>query len=238
MHSAITPIAVTVKPSDLRNPRTANRTSRPIRSSQPQLHPRRASSRNTAGFPNSRIAALRASSGATPRATCSAISCSRWKRISASRRAVSRSRRNKVANDLRTRSNQRINTSLLTERLADLLTLHHQINRLREPVPHLAFLLELRPFGCRQRIEPRLPARLRLCPLRADPSLLLQSLQRRIKRALLHLQHLIRHLLNPLRNRPAMLRLKRKRLQNQQTQRPLHKIIRLSHTVTIYINVV
>src|SRR5215212_1344726 len=54
-------------------------------------------------------------------------------------------------------------------------------------------------------------------------------MQRRVERPLLHLQHLARDLLDPLRDRPAMRRLEREGLQDQEIEGALHEIGRSAH---------
>ena len=61
--------------------------------------------------------------------------------------------------------------------------------------------------GPGERVKLRVPAALRYPPLRPDPALLLQPVQSRIQRSLADLQHFLRNLLDPLGDRPAMLRL-------------------------------
>src|SRR5215467_1446968 len=113
-------------------------------------------------------------------------------------------------------------------------TLDHQIDRSRQPAPVFGFLFELRPPRRRQRIKLRLPSRFRLFPLGLDPPALFEAVQGRIERSLLYLQHFAGNLLDPLGDRPAVLRLQGNGLQDQQVQSPLHQIIGFAHTMTIY----
>ena len=61
-------------------------------------------------------------------------------------------------------------------------------------------------------------------PFGANPALLFQAMQCGIKRSLLHLQHVVRYLLNPLSDGPAMNRPEREGFQDQQVQRSLDQI--------------
>src|SRR5690348_16453828 len=54
-------------------------------------------------------------------------------------------------------------------------------------------------------------------------------MERWIKRALVHLQHLARHLTDALRDAPPVPRLGRNGLENQEIQRSLHQITRFAH---------
>src|ERR1700761_971572 len=70
--------------------------------------------------------------------------------------------------------------------------------------------------------------------MRLDPRLLLQPVQSRIERALLHLQGFFRYLLDTFGDCPAMQRPESDGLENQQVERALHEIAWLSHTMAIY----
>src|SRR2546421_8450648 len=59
--------------------------------------------------------------------------------------------------------------------------LNDQIDRSGEPVPVCGFLFQRLTAGRRQRVELRRPSRITLLPFPAYPSLLLQSVQRRIQ---------------------------------------------------------
>ena len=75
--------------------------------------------------------------------------------------------------------------------------------------PAIFFGGELLAPRSRQGIELRLAPGFRLLPFAAKPSLLLQSVQRRIERALVHLNHGPRDLFQPLGNAIAVRRLQR-----------------------------
>jgi len=68
------------------------------------------------------------------------------------------------------------------------------------------------------------PAEFGNSPFRLDPSLALQSMQRRIERTLVNLKNVLGYLLNTLRYSPAMQDLRLKRSQDQKIKRPLEKI--------------
>src|SRR5580765_1587409 len=105
----------------------------------------------------------------------------------------------------------------------------HQPNRRRESLPLRRLRLERRAAGLRQLVELRVSPRIRLTPLRRDEPLLLEAMQRRIQRTLRDLQDILRHLLDALRDRPAMLRLGGQGLENQEVQCPLDEVGRLAH---------
>src|SRR4029079_19726972 len=74
-------------------------------------------------------------------------------------------------------------------------------------------------------------------PFRADPAALLEPMQRRVKRALLYLEHSAGHLLQALRDRIAGNRAERNHLEDQPVEGALQKVRFLaigSHTKTIY----
>jgi len=56
---------------------------------------------------------------------------------------------------------------------------------------------------------------------------MLETLQRGVERALLDQEHVVRQLANPRGNRPAMERLERERLQDEEIKRALDEVDRL-----------
>ena len=66
--------------------------------------------------------------------------------------------------------------------------LDDEIDRAGEPLPRRDLPLQMRAPGGRQRVELRLPAGLGRGPLAGDPVFLLQAVEGRIQRALLHLE--------------------------------------------------
>ena len=83
--------------------------------------------------------------------------------------------------------------------------------------------------GLGKTIEARAPVVLGRAPLGGDPALPLEALQRGIERALLDLQDVVGELADPLRDRPAVQRLERDRLQDQQIDGALNEIGGLPH---------
>ena len=65
----------------------------------------------------------------------------------------------------------------------------------RQPLPLSNFFFELHPAGFGERIKFRFAAAFRGTPLRADPALLFQAMQRWIQRTLRHLQYVVTDLL-------------------------------------------
>src|ERR1035437_8879496 len=71
------------------------------------------------------------------------------------------------------------------------LRAQHQADGRRKPLPGFHFRPQLLPAGCGQRVELRPPVILRAAPIRPYPALVLQSVQRRVKRPLPDLQHIL-----------------------------------------------
>src|SRR5690606_35874631 len=63
-------------------------------------------------------------------------------------------------------------------------------------------------------------------PLAVDPPLLLEPLERGVERSLAHPQRLLRELLQALADGPAVHRLQRERLQDQQVESAAHDVVR------------
>src|SRR5271165_1741831 len=74
----------------------------------------------------------------------------------------------------------------------------------RHPRPTFTFFTQLPAAQLGQRVVFGLPVVLARGPFGADPSGLFQPVQRRVERALIHLQHALGHLLDPLRNAAPM----------------------------------
>ena len=106
---------------------------------------------------------------------------------------------------------------------------HHQIDCSREAVPARQFPFHLGTARPREVIEFGFAAGFGLGPLRLDPALLLQPVQRRIERSLLDLKRFPGDQLNALGNCPPVLRFERESLQNQQIQGALNEIGRFTH---------
>src|SRR4051812_27468398 len=98
-----------------------------------------------------------------------------------------------------------------------------------KPLPLSRLMLEGATTVACERVVLCPPVVFAVAPLRLDPPLLLQLVQRRVERSLSHLQDLIRHLADALRDRPAVHRLERDHFQNQKVQRALNEICRLAH---------
>jgi hypothetical protein len=117
-----------------------------------------------------------------------------------------------------------------------LAGLDHQVDGARKPVPTFLLSYKLSASSSGKLIKLCLTTCVGFVPLRAYPSLLLKPVKCGIKRPLLHLQNLIRDLLNALGDGPTMLRFERDRLENKQVESALHEIAWLAHTMTIYTN--
>src|SRR6185437_8832537 len=84
-----------------------------------------------------------------------------------------------------------------------------------------------------QLIEPCLAAGVADAPFGPDPFLLLQPVQRRIQRTLLHPQHLLRDLPQPLCDAVAVARPQRKDLEDQEVERAWQQLWR--HRQIVYL---
>src|SRR5262245_16711048 len=102
--------------------------------------------------------------------------------------------------------------------------LQQQAHGRRQALPTVEFALQLLPALARQPVELRAASMRCLFPFRRDPALLLEPMQRWIERALLHRQHVVRELQHSLGDAPAMQRLTRERLQNEEVERALEKV--------------
>ena len=87
--------------------------------------------------------------------------------------------------------------------------------------------MELSASGARERVVLRAAILFGDAPLGLDPALMLETMQGRIQRTLVNLQHIARHLANAPRDGPAVLGLQLQRLQNQQVERALDEVDRL-----------
>src|SRR5262249_11383384 len=67
-------------------------------------------------------------------------------------------------------------------------------------------------------------------PLGLDPPLLLEFVERGVQRALAHPQLLVRHLSNPLRNRPAVHRFQGQNTEKKEIKCALHEVCWLAHS--------
>src|SRR4029079_4541986 len=210
-------------PRERRRLRKAKRMSLSRSSIQRMPRVSRTSSFRYAMSPSAWSAAARAAGGAMPRRTFSAVCRSMWSCSSSSSSCSTSSRRKSERNLSETiRANRSIDISYL-------LKTHHRGDGACETVPIARFDLELLSPGARQRVELGSPVVLTRAPLRRDPTLLLQLVERRVERTVAHLQHVRRQLLEPLADRPAVHRFERQHLEDEKVQRALHQIVRLAH---------
>src|SRR5574338_764585 len=142
------------------------------------------------------------------------LSSSNWRceRISRSSSASARLER---TDDSRRRIVRRMN-SVLEEELVDEPC---------EPAPALRLLPQGALTRSRQRVELGLAVRFGPAPGGLDPALLLHADERRIERALVERQRMIRHLRQPGRERVGMQRSHRGQgAQNDEVERPLQQL--------------
>src|SRR5262245_65236763 len=97
-------------------------------------------------------------------------------------------------------------------------------DRAGDPRPVFLFGRELLPPGLRELVELRRPVRLRRAPLGLDPVLLLETMKRRIERALGDLQDVLGDLLNALGDRPAVHWSAGQSSKNEEIQRALEQV--------------
>jgi hypothetical protein len=82
--------------------------------------------------------------------------------------------------------------------------LEHVVDRRRETTPVARLARELlSPLG-REAVVLRAPVVLGRCPRRRDPAAVLEAVEGRVERSLVHLEHLARELEDPLRDAPPM----------------------------------
>ena len=65
-------------------------------------------------------------------------------------------------------------------------------------------MLQLPATGSGEAVEPGATSQLGNAPLGLDPAMVFQPVEGRIKRALVHLEHILRYLLNTFGDSPAM----------------------------------
>src|SRR5262245_43422005 len=190
--------ATSVKPGFFSMLRAPNRRSCTNVSTNRLLHASRTLSLTASTPPNCRSACRRASSGASPLPTLSSVWRSRWKRSSASSSRSIRFLRNSA---FRARASAVILPPIVSRGLED------PGDRVRQPLPVLGFVGQLPAAGPGQPVELRRAVVVRAAPLRVDPALLLQTVQRRVQRTLVHGQDARRDLLDALRDPPPVHRL-------------------------------
>ena len=108
-----------------------------------------------------------------------------------------------------------------------------QVDAGRQPLPLRQLGLDLLPAGPRQRVEPGPAVGLGGAPLRRDPALMLEPVQRRIERPLLDAQQLVGNLLDALGDRPAVHRLERDGAQDQEIEGALDEVGLVAHEASL-----
>src|SRR5262249_32286596 len=116
------------------------------------------------------------------------VSISRWERTSASSSSSSRG--------LRSIARKR-SLKIRSQSISPSCTGNKSGNERRHSLPILGFLLQLLTPGFAQRVETSLAIVFRDSPLRCDPTPLFQAKERRVERALVHAQQILRDLLDP-----------------------------------------
>src|SRR5581483_7112770 len=188
-HNAMTSTAMIENPGDRTSVRTPILRSRRRVPKRSQLQTSRVCSLITLGLPNARSAAWRASSGASPRSRCSCSSSSR--------------------SDCSSRSKSRSRFPIFHHFISALLGCrpHDPRHRVRHPFPLRFFKDKLLSslIGEPVVLEFSIPIWSHF-PFRRDPSPPLQSVQRWVERAVLHLKEIVCSPLNMLSDFVAMSR--------------------------------
>src|ERR1041385_7091997 len=135
-------------------------------------------------FPKLRIARSRGSAGDIPALMFASTCISTCKRISRSMSSITVSR----CRNARTRSRKIFHHFIL---LTPLRSLSHFRDREHESIPARFLRFELLAAGARQFVKLRVTSGFVYVPARGDPTLLLDAIERRIQRALLHVEHLV-----------------------------------------------
>ena len=150
----------------------------------------------------------RASSGGIPRSTLSCVSRSMWSRMSSSSPSSAR----------------------LPPFIGSLLCggTENPRDGVGQRVPLVGFDIQLPAAFGRQSVELGAAVVLRGSALERDPATLDQAVQRRIQRALLDEQHIVRSLLNRLRDGVSVRRAQAQGAKNQEIERALEERDRLS----------
>src|SRR6202012_1523758 len=99
----------------------------------------------------------------------------------------------------------------------------HLSDSCRQRFPRIAFGFELLLALACERVELCAAIVFGGAPFRGDPSLAFKAMQRGVERALLHAENVVRDLLEPFGNGPAMLRLVRAGAKNQQVEGSLRQ---------------
>src|SRR5207245_1424720 len=102
-------------------------------------------------------------------------------------------------------------------------------NDIRHVVPLFRFFSQSALPRCRETIVFRLALVFRLTPFARDPALVFQAIQRRIQRALLNLQAILRNLLDAQEDAVTMQRPEGNGLEDQHVQSALQKVELLVH---------
>src|SRR5215471_128633 len=165
--------------------------------------------------PNLWSARVRASSAERPRWICFCGSISTWKRISSS---ISCSTRPLRKSGRKAASIRAFMTCSFLGRLED------PSDRGCEAFPTLRLLDELPAAGPRELVKLGAPVVLRVAPVRTDPALGLEPVKCRVERTLVDLEDVLRKLLDPLRDPPAVHRFGGEGLEDQNVESALEKL--------------
>src|SRR5581483_9508606 len=101
----------------------------------------------------------------------------------------------------------------------------NELDRARHALPRLPFFSEPRASRRRQRVVAGAPIVLRRVPRRADEALALEAVERGIERPLPHLEEMLRAVLEPLGDAPAMHGAELQRFQDEHVERALEQLV-------------
>src|ERR1044071_131732 len=221
--SATIATPVMPKTGDLRSKRAPKRVSRSSWRTPAPGRSSRDSSCAASMLPHRSRAARRAAAGCIPRAMFASVSRSTWKRISSARSASTCALRKSA------RTSARIWWTTRMRRFGGLRRSHDERDGCREPFPIGAFLLESPAAGCCELVESSAPVGLGDPPLGRDPAPALESLERRIERPLVDLEHVVGQELDALRDGPAVELLAGNGAHDEQVEGALDEIGGLRH---------
>src|SRR5215469_2712331 len=155
-------------------------------------------------LPNSRRAAVSASCCVTPCSRSRSISRARCDSISCEKSSCFRLRQNMISP-------------------LDTVRAQHPPDGCRQPAPLAGFAMQLFASRFGQLIKPSLTVVFAGAPFSCDPAADLESLQRRVERAVVDQQHIIRLLLDSARDPLAMPAAQDQRAQDKEIKRSLEQ---------------
>src|SRR5690349_6180437 len=198
MATASVNTATATKPGAWRSARVAWRTSVSVSPTSRVPRASRCCSRMRSALPKARSAARRASAAFIPRRTFSAVSISRWKRISSSYSRSTRPRRSAPRSQPRTAANAARGCMAASARGED------QLDRARVAAPVVGLGLERAGAQRGEAVVLRLAVVLGDAPLARDEAAVLEADEGGVDGALADVERVARELADALRDAPAV----------------------------------